>query len=126
MDLYLQDLYVRSYRIAVGAPDKVTPEGVWKVAEKLPNPTYHPPPTAEVHEIIAADDPRNPLGEHWIGLEGVEGDAIGRSGFGIHGTIEPENIGKPVSDGCIRMLNEDVAFVYSLLVTGKSRVTVVP
>jgi lipoprotein-anchoring transpeptidase ErfK/SrfK len=126
LDLYLQDLYVRSYRVAVGAPDKITPEGVWKVAEKLPNPTYHPPPTAEVHEIIAADDPRNPLGEHWIGLEGVEGDTVGRTGFGIHGTIEPDSIGKPVSDGCIRMQNEDVAFIYGVLVSGKSRVTVLP
>lgn len=126
MDLYLQDLYVRSYRVAVGAADKITPEGVWRVAEKLPNPTYHPPPTAEIREIIAANDPRNPLGEHWIGLEGVEGDAVGRSGFGIHGTIEPDSIGKAVSDGCIRMHNEEVAFVYALLVPGKSLVTVLP
>ena len=94
--------------------------------ERLPNPTYYPPASAEVKRIIPPDDPTNPLGEHWIGLEGVDGDAVGRGGFGIHGTIEPESIGKAVSLGCIRMHNDDVEFLYGLMLPGRSKVTILP
>ncbi len=125
MDVYLGDVFVRSYRVALGV-ENGTPEGVWRVKERLENPTYYPAPSASDKRIIAADDPNNPLGEHWIGLEGVEGEAVGHSGYGIHGTIEPESIGKAVSLGCIRMHNEDVAFVYKLMMPGKSTVTILP
>ena len=125
LDVYLQDLYVHSFRVALGA-DQGTPEGVWKVKERLANPTYYPPPSAEAKRIIPAGDPENPLGEHWIGLEGIEGDAQGRYGYGIHGTIEPESIGQAVSLGCVRLLNEDAATLYSLLLPGQSTVTTLP
>lgn len=125
LDIYLQDTYVKSFRVGLGA-DQGTPEGTWSVKERLPNPTYYPPPSATDKRIIPPNDPRNPLGDHWIGLEGVSGDAVGRYGYGIHGTIEPDSIGKAVSMGCVRMRNEDVAFLYTLLMPGESQVTIVP
>lgn len=125
LDVYLQDLYVRSYPVGLGATQE-TPEGLWKVKERLTNPTYYPPASASEKRIIGPDDPSNPLGEHWIGLEGIAGNAVGRVGYGIHGTIEPDSIGKAVSLGCIRMHNEDVAFVYQLLTRDRSTVTILP
>jgi lipoprotein-anchoring transpeptidase ErfK/SrfK len=125
MDIYLQDLYVRSYRVGLGAR-LGTPAGKWKVKNKLKNPTFFPPDSYGEKRVIAADDPDNPLGERWIGLEGVEGEAIGQEGFGIHGTIEPNSIGKAASLGCVRMLNEDVEFVYGLLSAGQSMVKTIP
>lgn len=125
LDLYLGDLYVRSYPVGIGG-DNPTPEGEWKVKAKLSNPTYFPPASDKSHKIIPANDPKNPLGERWIGLEGVSGMALGQNGFGIHGTIEPDSIGRAVSKGCIRMLNPDVEFVYSTLQAGLSRVTITP
>ncbi len=125
LDVYLGDLYVRSFRVGLGTGGG-TPEGVWRVKERLPNPTYYPPASAPDKRIIPADDPNNPLGEHWIGLEGIEGDAKGREGYGIHGTIEPESIGKAVSLGCIRMHSADVEVLYDLMVEGKSTVIVRP
>lgn len=121
MDIYLQDLYVRSYPVALGAEGR-TPLGTWRVKNRLSNPTYYPPAGAKDKRVIAADDPTNPLGEHWLGLEGIEGEAIGQVGYGIHGTIEPETIGKPVSLGCVRMRNQDVAVVYGLLQPRQSTV----
>lgn len=125
LDVYLQDLYVRSYPVGLGA-DQSTPAGVWVVKERLFNPTYYPPASAKDKRIIAPNDPRNPLGEHWIGLKGIEGAAVGRDGYGIHGTIEPESIGKSASMGCVRMHNDDVAWVYALMMPGKSKVTIQP
>ena len=125
LDVYLGELYLRSFPVALGA-ERETPEGVWRVKNRLANPTYFPPASAEDKRVIAADDPKNPLGEHWIGLEGIEGDAVGREGYGIHGTIEPDSIGKAVSLGCIRLLNEDVGLLFDLMQPGRSTVTILP
>ncbi len=125
LDVYLGDTYLRSYRVALGT-ENGTPEGVWKVKNRLENPTYYPPASAPDKRIIPGNDPENPLGERWIGLEGIKGDAVGRGGYGIHGTIEPETIGQAVSMGCVRMHNDEVAFLYRLLMPGYSTVTIVP
>ena len=125
LELYLQDVFVRSFPVALGR-DSGTPLGKWKVGQRLTNPTYYPSASAEKKEIIAADDPSNPLGERWIALEGIEGDAVGQEGFGIHGTIEPDSIGKPASAGCVRMHNDDVALVYQALQSGASTVLTLP
>lgn len=124
LDVYLQDQYVRSFRVSVGKPETPTPVGLWKVTLKQANPPYYAPPGAEGPRVIPADDPTNPLGEYWIGLKGVEGEAVGQDGFGIHGTIEPDLIGRPVSDGCIRLRNEDAGILFMLLATEKSTVSV--
>ncbi len=125
LDVYLQDLYLRSFPVGLGV-GQGTPLGEWRVKERLPNPTYYPPASAENKQIIPPNDPTNPLGEHWIGLEGVAGDAVGRVGYGIHGTIEPETIGQAVSLGCVRMHNHDVAFLYKLMMPNASKVTTLP
>ena len=59
--------------------------------------------------MIEGGHPTNPLGTHWIDL----GDS-----YGIHGTIEPNSIGKAESAGCVRMRNEEVVEVYNFLVKG--------
>jgi lipoprotein-anchoring transpeptidase ErfK/SrfK len=128
MDIYLGlpgeagSAFVASYPVGLGRDDS-TPVGTWLVEphKKLKNPTYFSPRGGGV---IEADDPKNPLGEYWIGLSGVNGQAMGKQSYGIHGTIEPDTIGKEASMGCIRMRNEDVVIVFELLVEGKSTVVV--
>lgn len=125
LDVYLQDLYVKSFRVALGA-DQGTPLGVWRVKERLSNPTYYPPASSDKKRIIPPSDPENPLGGYWIALEGVDGEAVGHTGYGIHGTNDPDSIGKAVSLGCVRLHNEDVAILYSLLLPNQSTVTILP
>ncbi|HNQ24200.1 MAG TPA: L,D-transpeptidase family protein [Phycisphaerae bacterium] len=120
LDVYLGDYLVRHFRVGLGAEGS-TPTGEWRVSVKLVNPTYYPPRGGK---IVAADDPQNPLGERWIGLEGVSGEALGQERYGVHGTIDPDSIGRNASHGCIRMFNEDVEFLYDLLVVKHSTVTV--
>lgn len=95
--------YVYHFPIGIGR-DGSTPIGTFTVEDKVVNPPYNGPEGA-----IAADDPANPIGERWISLG---------NGYGIHGTIEPDSIGKAASRGCIRMHNSDVEIVYDLLTVG--------
>lgn len=118
MDVYLQDKYIRSFPVALGM-DGSTPTGLWKIANSQQDPAWTDPRTGHRWHSL---DPDNPIGEYWIGLEGIDGEAVGQAGYGIHGTIEPETIGKDVSMGCIRMLPDDVALAYKLLLPGQSYV----
>jgi lipoprotein-anchoring transpeptidase ErfK/SrfK len=52
--------------------------------------------------------PRNPLGARALYLWQGSKDTLYR----IHGTVEPWTIGKNVSSGCIRMINQDVIDLY--------------
>ncbi len=121
LDVFLGDTFIDYFNVGLGAED-ATPSGKWIVKNKLKNPTYYPPRGGD---IVGADDPKNPLGERWMGLDGVEGNATGQMRYGIHGTIEPDSIGKNASMGCIRLHNEDVNTLFDLLITKKSTVTIV-
>ncbi len=52
--------------------------------------------------------PQNPLGARALYLFQNGRDILYR----IHGTIEPRSIGKSMSSGCIRLLNQDVIDLY--------------
>ena len=123
LDLYLQDTYVRSFKVGLGKPGYETPVGLWRVQEngKLIQPTWTDPDTGRVYQ---ASDPDYPLGSRWIALDGVSGAAKGRRGFAIHGTKDPEQIGTVGSRGCIRMRDEDVMLVYNLFVPLYSHIEV--
>ena len=112
---WLGDVCLRSYQVGLGAEDS-TPEGTFIAKNKVRNPPYQPQhkPRSE-HRASGAPD--NPLGSRWIDI----GDH-----YGIHGTIEPDSIGRSVSEGCIRMHNKDVEELYDLLVIGATKVTIRP
>lgn len=125
MDLFLQNnTFVKSFRVGLGEAGNETPAGVWRVKRdgKLIEPPWPDPVT---RKVLHRGEPGYALGSRWIGLEGVKGAAKGRTGFGIHGTEEPETIGTESSRGCIRLHNGDVKFVYNLLVPVYSLVEVV-
>jgi LysM repeat protein len=104
LTVHLQGYYVKRYEVGIGK-DGSSPIGRFTVLGKLENPQYTDPNG----KVISGDDPANPLGERWIDL----GDS-----YGIHGTIEPDSIGKAASRGCIRMREKDVIEVYDFLVKG--------
>jgi LysM repeat protein len=128
MDIYLGpvgepgSMYIRSFNVGLGKDDS-TPPGTWlaDAGKKLKDPVYY---STRGEGVIAAKDPKNPLGTRWIGLAGIDGQAVGKASYGIHGTIDPASIGKQESMGCIRLINSDVELVYDLLIDGKSVVIV--
>lgn len=121
MDVLADSYLVRAFRVGLGANGR-TPTGRWIVRDKLANPGWTDPRTGE---YFHPDAPDNPIGEYWIGLEGVSGDAVGKRGFGIHGTIEPDSIGRDMSLGCVRLGPADIELLYRLLVIGDSTVEIV-
>lgn len=128
MDVYLGGtggpgtMFVRTFSVGLGK-DNSTPTGLWmcKAGDKIRNPRYYP---SRGGDIVEANDPKNPLGGYWIAIEGLDGQAVGKESYGIHGTIEPDSIGKMSSQGCIRLRAEDISWVFDLLVDGKSKVLV--
>jgi LysM repeat protein len=120
MDIYLDNVFVRGIKVGLGTNDG-TPRGTWAVRNKLRDPEWIDPNSGQHY---ASGDPENPIGERWIGLHCLEGECSGRTGFGLHGTVDPASIGRNASMGCIRLTTEDVAFVYDLFVEEISRVVI--
>ncbi len=96
--------YVKKYRVSTGEKGN-TPTGNVKIANKVINPSWY-----YNDQIYPPGDPKNGLGTRWMGFD--------LKGYGIHGTIEPEKIGKPASLGCVRMRNEDVEELFDLVPVG--------
>ncbi len=62
--------------------------------------------------INIAGGPNNPVGVLWCGLS--------KPGIGMHGTSDPETIGRSRSAGCIRLANWDIVRIPALLRPGCS------
>ncbi len=62
--------------------------------------------------INIAGGPNNPVGVLWCGLS--------KPGIGMHGTSDPETIGRSRSAGCIRLANWDIVRIPGLLRPGAS------
>jgi len=123
MDVYLQNTFVRSFKVGLGKSGMETPTGIWRAKQdgKLVKPIWTNPVDGKTYH---PEDPDYPLGSRWIALEGLEGEAENRTGFAIHGTKEPEQIGSAGSQGCIRMHNGDAILVYNMIYPGLSQVEV--
>jgi len=128
LDLYLGEepdrAYVASFPVGLGEYNS-TPEGRFRVrpGSKLINPEWVNPRTGRRY---LPDDPENPIGEHWIGLMPDEERLQGVFGYGIHGTIEPDSIGRQSSMGCVRVLPEHIELLWEMLMEGVSTVEIRP
>jgi lipoprotein-anchoring transpeptidase ErfK/SrfK len=105
LDLYLNDKFFKRYQVGTGQYSK-TPVGTFKITDRVAQPTWW----RDDGKAIPFGDPENLLGTHWLSLD--------IRGYGIHGTWQPETIGKQSSAGCIRLLNEDVEQLYTVLPIG--------
>jgi lipoprotein-anchoring transpeptidase ErfK/SrfK len=92
------------YPASVGSEERPAPSGTLPIRSVTQNPTYHYTPQLKFKGVktkkpfTIAPGPNNPVGHTWIDL----GD-----GYGIHGTPEPQNVGKTHSHGCVRLTNWD-------------------
>ena len=121
--LYLVEKGGQAIRYGVGVGKAgLAFAGTASVQEKKEWPHWTPTPS-----MIAREPSRY---AKWAsGMQGGEGNPLGaralylfRDGkdtrYRIHGTTEPQSIGKAVSSGCIRMMNQDVVDLYSRVPLG--------
>lgn len=94
----------KTYIVSTGK-NNCTPAGTFKIVNKLPNPTWF-----KAGAVVPAQSPENVLGTRWLGFD--------LAGYGIHGTTEPKELGKQVTQGCVRLCNSDVEELYSIVPVG--------
>jgi len=83
--------------------------GATYITAKYTDPSWIPPANMRrdkrrLPPFIPGGSPQNPMGVAAMTLSGGE--------LAIHGTNEPNSIGRSVPRGCIHMLNEDIADLY--------------
>jgi len=101
---------IKTYAVSTGMNNS-TPVGNFKITNKLTNPAWF-----KTGAVVPAGSPENILGSCWLGFN--------LAGYGIHGTTEPQSLGKQVTQGCIRMSNSDVEELYNIVPVG-TEVTIV-
>ncbi|MDR3402143.1 MAG: L,D-transpeptidase [Chthoniobacter sp.] len=107
-----------AFPVTVGSQQTVSPIGHWtvKAIAKLPTFRYDPlmlkkgERSSDFHMLPPG--PNNPVGVMWI--------ALNKKGIGIHGTNDPDSIGRSASHGCIRLANWDVVKLAEMVKPGMS------
>ncbi|MGV3661139.1 MAG: L,D-transpeptidase family protein [Prosthecobacter sp.] len=98
---------VAAYPVTIGSDETKSPQGEWKVRgiARLPDFRYDSSflKTGERGDktYLLPPGPNNLVGVVWI--------ALNKRGIGLHGTGEPDRIGRSASHGCVRLANWDVA-----------------
>jgi lipoprotein-anchoring transpeptidase ErfK/SrfK len=88
-----------------------------RVSSIATSATYHYSPDLNIkggpdRALTIAAGPNNPVGGIWIDL--------GEDSYGLHGTPDPELIGKTASHGCVRLTNWDARELAELVEKGTS------
>lgn len=106
--------WVATLPVATGKTSDLTPTGEFRIVVKGVFPDWYNRATGM---IVKGGTTENPLGSRWMGL-----DVPGTDGYyyGIHGTNNEESIGRYITEGCIRMANNDVEWLYDQVPLGTS------
>ena len=98
------DEVLKVYDVSTGK-ESSTPIGEFKILTKLVDPVWF-----NRGIVLPPESPQNVLGSRWLGFN--------MPGYGLHGTIDPESIGRQITAGCVRMRNKDVEELYEILPLG--------
>jgi len=115
---------VAVYPATVGSTDMPTPAGEWEVGAVQKDPVWNYDPSKlhfgdrKLGKLTIPSGPNNPVGAVWIDLT--------KPTYGIHGTPDPEKIGKTASHGCVRLTNWDALALAAAVHKGTKVVFVGP
>jgi lipoprotein-anchoring transpeptidase ErfK/SrfK len=104
------------YPASIGSTEKPAPSGQFLVRSVAYDPTYTYNPAYGFKEqktdrkVTVKPGPNNPVGVVWI--------ALSAQGYGIHGTPEPDKVGKTQSHGCVRLTNWDALALAKMVKRG--------
>jgi lipoprotein-anchoring transpeptidase ErfK/SrfK len=111
---------IAHFPVSIARNVEKRPVGELNVTVVIPDPnyTFDPevfPESPEAQQLgrklIIPPGPNNPVGVAWIGLD--------RPGYGIHGTPDPEKVGRTESHGCFRLANWDARTLLTLAWVGQ-------
>lgn len=105
LELYSGNTLVKEYPVAIGKPSTPTPIGEYLISYKEINPWWYPPGKG----YAVPSGPDNPLGYRWMSFLG---------NYGIHGTNAPWSIGEVISNGCVRMHEENAEELFDAVSIG--------
>jgi lipoprotein-anchoring transpeptidase ErfK/SrfK len=100
------DRPIAQFPVTTGSEHDPLPIGTWKVPTFAFLPPFHYQPDLFWDVDDSHDEKMLPPGPN--GLVGVAWLDLSKEHYGIHGTPEPQTIGRTESHGCIRMTNWDV------------------
>lgn len=109
--LYLYDKgkLFKVYSVGVGRQGR-TPLGTFIIQNKQKEPVWY-----YNGHTIPYGNKKNVLGTRWMALKPTGKTDKNLRGYGIHGTWKPETIGTQCSNGCVRMKNDDVNELFTIL-----------
>ena len=100
------DRLIAQFPVTTGSQHDPLPLGTWKIPTFSFLPPFHYQPDLFWDVDDSKDEKMLPPGPN--GLVGVAWLDLSKEHYGIHGTPEPQTIGRTESHGCIRMTNWDV------------------
>ena len=101
------------FSVGIGRKNS-TPAGKFVICYR----SYHPVYRDAQGRVFKYGHKNNPLGECFLALARPEAPAKPFRGYGIHGTADDASVGRSLSNGCVRMHNDDVTMLYYLLPAG--------
>lgn len=110
------DKLIAQFPATMGSQHDPLPIGEWTIKGVSRNPDFHYNPALfwdadkSDRKALLKPGPNGPVGVVWID--------ISKPHYGIHGTPEPQNIGRTESHGCIRLTNWDAARLAQMVKTG--------
>lgn len=108
---------LKTYPVAVGQVGHQTPLGTYTISHAEWNPWWRPPASAWAKGAKPTPPgPDNPMGRVKLFFAPL---------YYLHGTPDEESLGTPASHGCVRMLNDDVVEL-ATLVHGRAHATLPP
>ncbi|NLY66604.1 MAG: murein L,D-transpeptidase [Tissierellia bacterium] len=108
LTVYKNGEVYKKYPVALGKESSPTPDYKFRIINKIVDPYWGG--MGGKYKPVKGGDPKNPLGRRWLGLSTEK-----YWGYGIHGNSDPFSIGKYISAGCIRMINEDVEELFEYI-----------
>lgn len=111
LTVYKNGEIYKKYPVALGKHSSPTPDYKFTIINKIVDPYWGG--MGGKYKPVRGGAPNNPLGRRWLGLSTDR-----YRGYGIHGNSDPFSIGKYISAGCIRMINEDVEELFEYIPIG--------
>ncbi|MFN2475725.1 MAG: L,D-transpeptidase family protein [Chthoniobacterales bacterium] len=113
LEIHEGDKLIAEFPITPGSTTLPAPIGTWKILGIATLPTFRHDEGVLNHGVKTSNffnlppGPNNPVGVLWMGLN--------KPHVGVHGTNNPETIGRAASHGCIRTANWDAARIKDLV-----------